>query len=429
MLSTQPYKGVRDFFPDDIKVRNYIFDTWRKVCLSFGYEEYDGPFLEPFELFSAKTGDEIVNNQLYSFEDKSGRKVAIRPEMTPTVSRMAAEKIRMQTPLPLKWFSIADFYRYEKPQKGRGREFYQLNVDIFGEESVNAELEILLLNKGIMEKFGATDKMYEVRFNNRFLMNYLYERIASLTVPEIKAVQKAVDKKAKISNSEFESLLEKDIDKSKIKKVHEVLNLTISDIKKLKDLPDKASNLLKLMEMAQKVGIKNIIYDPALVRGLDYYDGNVFEQYDLTKGNNRSMFGGGRYDGLISLFIDKKVPAVGFAPGDITLMEFLKSWNLLPETGSLVNLLVTVFPGNKACLEKSLEVSEKLREYINVETYLNPDMELTKQLKYADRKSIPFVLIIGPDELAKELLLIKNLKTEEQSKMKSLQDVVKLIKS
>src|SRR3990167_2898289 len=160
--------------------------------------------------------------------------------------------------------------------------------------------------------------MYEVRFNNRFLMNYLYERIASLTVPEIKAVQKAVDKKAKISNSEFESLLEKDIDKSKIKK--------------LKDLPDKASNLLKLMEMAQKVGIKNIIYDPALVRGLDYYDGNVFEQYDLTKGNNRSMFGGGRYDGLISLFIDKKVPAVGFAPGDITLMEFLKSWNLLPET-------------------------------------------------------------------------------------------------
>lgn len=426
MLSTQPYKGVRDFFPQDLKIRNYIFEVWREACLSFGYEEYDGPFLEPFEIYAAKTGEEIVNEQLYYFTDKGERKVAIRPEMTPTVSRMAAAKIQEGSTLPLKWFSIANFYRYEKPQKGRLREFFQLNVDIFGEEAVEADFEILLLNKKIMDAFGAKQDMYKIKVNNRYLINYLFGEVVGLSEEQLQPVAKAIDKMPKISKEDFEELLKKSgLSEKQITKLNEVLNFTVSDIRKIKDLPKGAQMLPDLFKLLEATDIKNVVYDPTIVRGFDYYDGNVFEQFDMTPGNNRSMFGGGRYDGLISLFIEKKIPATGFAPGDVTLLDFLQSWDLLPKFENDTKVLVTAFPSNEACYKKSLEVSNKLRESINTETYLNSATELSKQIKYANKKQIPFVVVIGPDELEKNTYTLKNMNTGEQETYTSIEEIVK----
>ncbi|MEK7595752.1 MAG: histidine--tRNA ligase [Patescibacteria group bacterium] len=417
MLSVDSYKGVRDFFPEDIKLRNYIFSTWRKVCESFGFEEYDGPFLEPFELFASKSGEELVNQQLYSFEDRANRKVAIRPEMTPTVSRMAAKKMQEGYPIPIKWFSIANFYRYEKPQKGRGREFYQLNVDIFGENSVEADLENLLLNNALMKAFNAKPEMYKIRVNNRYLLNYLFDEVVKASEEQKLPLAKAIDTKEKVSDEDFNKVLLKlNFSQAQVAKIIELLTYKIEDIKSLKNLPEQPKQLLKLFELIEKAGLKSIVFDPTIVRGLDYYDGNVFEQFDMTPGNNRSMFGGGRYDGLISLFINKKVPAVGFAQGDITLTQFLKDWNLIPNFTSSINVLVTVFPNNPNCYLKSLELAQKLRgENITSELFLDPKAELNKQIKYADKKKIPFVLIIGPDELAKNSITVKNMLSGAQN--------------
>lgn len=426
MLSTQPYKGVRDFFPQDIKVRNYIFETWRKVCLSFGFEEYDGPFLEPFEIYAAKTGEEIVNEQLYYFTDKGERKVAIRPEMTPTVSRMAAAKIQEGYPTPIKWFSIANFYRYEKPQKGRLREFFQLNVDIFGEEAVEADFEILLLNKALMDAFGAKQNMYKIKVNNRYLINYLFNEVIGLSEEQMQPVAKAIDKMPKVSKEDFEDLLKKSgLSEAQIKKINEILKYTVEDVRKIADLPKGAQMLPDLFKLLETTDIKNVVYDPTIVRGFDYYDGNVFEQFDMTEGNTRSMFGGGRYDGLISLFIERKIAATGFAPGDVTLLDFLESWDLLPKFENNTKVLVTVFPENEACYEKSLNVADELRKNLNVETYLNPLTDLSKQIKYADKKQIPFVVVIGPDELEKETVTLKNMQTGEQKAYKSAEELLK----
>ncbi len=428
MLSTQPYKGSRDFFPEDMKIRNYIFANWRKVCKSFGYEEYDGPFLEPFELFAAKTGEEIVNEQLYYFEDKGKRKVAIRPEMTPTVSRMVAEAITKQSPTPLKWFSIANFWRYEKPQKGRLREFFQLNVDIFGEENVYADLEILTLNQSLMESFNAKPNMYQIRLNNRFLIDFLLRSVVGLSEKQVQPVAKAIDKKAKVSVEDFEAILsDSGLNNDQIKKLTELLGYTISDIEKMKDLPEKVTPLFDILKLSKANGLSNVVYDPCLIRGFDYYDGNVFEQFDMTEGNNRSMFGGGRYDGLISLFINKKVPAVGFAPGDVTLLDFLKSWDLLPKLKASADVFVTVFPSNTDCFNKSFEVANKLRNSLEVELYLNPDIDLTKQIKYADKKKIPFVIILGPDELKNGKILVKDMSTTNQIICNNIEEVLKTI--
>ena len=428
MLSTAPYKGVRDFFPDDLKIRNYIFATWRKVCASFGFEEYDGPFLEPLELFASKSGEELVNEQLYSFTDRGDRKVAIRPEMTPTVSRMAAEKISQNAPIPLKWFSIANFYRYEKPQKGRGREFFQLNVDIFGEESVYADLEILLLNDAIMTAFGAKPNMYQIKVNNRYLVDFLFENIVQVTGETKKKLSRYIDKKSKMTNEEFKKmLLSLGLSEDQITKVYTVLDYKLEDLEKITYLPEKAKMLPQLLRLAQNSNVKGVVYDPTIIRGLDYYDGNVFEQFDLTQGNTRSMFGGGRYDGLISLFMDKKVPAVGFAPGDITFTDFLKAWNLLPDLTSETTTLITMFPGNEACIKASYNIAAKLRKVCPVETYLNTETELTKQIKYADRKGYAFVVIIGPDEMQSNSMTLKDLKNRTQQKVDKVTELAALI--
>ena len=394
-LFTQPYKGSRDFYPADFRIREYIFGIWRDVCKSYGYEEYDGPFLESFDLYAAKSGQELVNEQLYSFEDKGGRKVAIRPEMTPTLARMVAAKYK-ELERPIRWFCIPNFWRYEKPQRGRGREFFQLNVDILGLEGPEADFEVLSIAIDIMKKTGAKEGMFELRINDRRLMNQLYSDLG-LNDSQISTLNKNLDKKLELP--EF------------LKNPQEILN-------KLDEQGNAGAKSINfVLEAAKKAGIAGFIkFDPTIVRGLDYYTGMVFEQYDLTPGNTRSMFGGGRYDDLLNIFIDEKIPATGLAIGDVTFLNFLESWKLLPDLSATTEYLVTVWPSeDKKFMEASQKAVEKLRaDGKTAEIWLDSSTKLEKQLKYADRKGIQNAVIIGENELSQGKVTIKNLKTQKQ---------------
>jgi len=415
-LTTQPYRGTRDFFPPEMQKLRYLFGVWRTVAEKFGYEEYLGPFLEAWELYAAKnvSGEEIVNEQLYWFEDRGGRKVALRPEMTPTVARMIAQRYQ-QLPKPIRWFSIANFMRYERPQKGRVREFFQLNLDIFGEPGVAADAEAIEAAVAIMKEFGASENMFEIRINNRKLVDHLLNSKFEIRNSKLEQVMRVIDRMAKQSNHQtIQQLEDLGLSPSQVKSVLSLSELDLADVDQIKDSSDGAREVVDLFDLLAERGIDRFVkFDAALMRGLDYYTGNVFEQFDLNPNNNRSMFGGGRYDGLADLFGVKDVAAVGFAPGDVTTLEFLENWNLLPEFDAAAEVLVTVF--NQDLRQNSWQIAQALRESgIKTELYLKNDDSITTQLNYADRKSIPNVIVVGPGEVDTETVVLKNLTTGEQ---------------
>ena len=425
-LLTNPYKGARDFYPEDWKIQNYIFEIWRKVCLSYGFEEYNGPFLEPFELYKAKSGEELVNEQLYSFEDKGGRKVAIRPEMTPSVARMVAAKSKSMAK-PIKWFSIANFWRYEKPQRGRLREFFQLNCDIFGEGSILSDFEVFTPGAEIMKQLGATAEMYEIKVNSRLFVDFYLKEEVVVDPSLATSIFREIDRIDKIPAEQFtENLGKIGLNPEQIQKIQDLLNLTLNDLKKFTLKSLGAKQILEFFNLAKNSGLGNIfVFSPKVVRGLDYYTGLVIEQWDKNPKNNRSMYGGGRYDNLTDLFEGaESLAATGFAMGDVTLINFLKSWNLMPNFSVQTKVLVTVMPGFE---KQSLDISQNLRSSkINTELYLNGTDSLEKQIKYADKKSIPFVVIIGEEEALENRSTVKNLKTREQ-KTVDLKRLIRII--
>ncbi len=339
-LSTQPYKGARDFYPEDKRLQKYMFNTIRRVLERYGYEEYDAPILEPLALYLAKTGDEIVTEQTYTFEDRGGRRVAIRPEMTPTVSRMVAAK-RQELGYPLRWYSIPNLWRYERPQRGRLREHWQLNVDIFGIEDMLAELELIQIADNIFKSFGATHDMYTIRVNSRKLMDFIMEEYLQLSEVQIHTM-KLIDRMHKIDHADF--MAELDAICTPTQREHGVSNKLIGLLrtKQLHHLPEvirehqSAKELKKLIDMLDDARVPNVVFDITIMRGFDYYTGIVFEIFDTRDDNNRSMMGGGRYDGLVGLFGVEPVPTVGFGFGDVTLQNFLEGHDLLsplrPET-------------------------------------------------------------------------------------------------
>ncbi len=421
-LSTQSYKGSRDFYPEDMKIRNFIFDNWKKVCKSYGYDEYDGPFLESFEIYAAKSGEELVNDQLYSFTDRGDRKIAIRPEMTPTLARMIAQKVN-ELPRPIRWFSIANFWRYEKPQKGRGREFFQLNTDIFGFESIEADFEIISVMAKLMKSFGAKEGMFEIRINSRKLMDDFYKK-NELKDEQIKTVNKAIDKSSKILPEEFVKWLKDDakMDSKQIESLTDFIKNPYPVIEELSRVGSEGANEIKnLMEIIEKSDINNFVkIDISTIRGLDYYTGTVFEIFDLNPENSRAIAGGGRYDDLISLFGDEKLTGTGFAMGDITLVDFLKTWGLLPKFDENAGYFITLWPSeDQKYFDKTLEVSNILRKKgFEVSTWLEKNTKIEKQLKYADKKGFEFVVIIGENEIEKGTVIVKNMKEKTQKEVK-----------
>ncbi len=426
-LSKQPYKGARDFYPEAKRLQKYMFATWRAVCERFGYEEYDAPILEPLEIYLAKSGDEIVNEQTYAFEDRGGRKVVIRPEMTPTVSRMVAAK-RQELSYPLRWYSIPNLWRYERPQRGRLREHWQLNVDIFGVAGTEAEYEIISLVDAMFKSFEARHDMYDIRLNSRQLMDFALTDYLKLSAKEAQAVSKLIDRSAKLERSDFIAAVDEAIgDKSRQQgAVEKLLDLlAVKDLAKLPaDLAKHASmqELQQLLERLKAADIK-ARFDPGLMRGFDYYTDIVFEVFDTDKENNRSMLGGGRYDGLVGLFGVAPVPTVGFGWGDVTLANFLQIHHLLPEMPAETDVYVALI-GDVAA-EAQQAIAELRAAGLNVAVDLS-GRKLGDQFKTAEKKGIDQVLIVGETELQKHKFKLKNLKTS-QEQTADIKQIVKLL--
>jgi histidyl-tRNA synthetase len=343
-LSTEPYKGVRDFYPADMAIQNYIFNIWRKTAESFGYEEYEASVLEPTELYKAKSGEEIINEQTYSFKDRGDREVTLRPEMTPTLARMIAAK-RKELKFPVRWYSMPNLFRYEKPQRGRLREFFQFNADIFGVAGIEADMEMILLADAIMKNFGLKKDQFEIRINVG----------------------------ANASKKDAETL----------------------------------------MAELKKFGITNTAFEEGIVRGMEYYTGIVFEIYDTNKENSRALFGGGRYDNLLDIFGAEKVPAVGFGMGDVGIKNVLETYNLLPVVSSPAKLYICVMTQKE--LEYAQKLAQKARD-AGINTIVDYSFKkVGDQIQYADKNKIPYIAVIGGNEMKTGKFKIKELSSGKES--------------
>ncbi len=417
-LSTQPYKGARDFYPEDKRLQKYMFRAIRKVVEKFGYEEYDAPILEPTELFASKTSDEIVNEQTYTFTDRGGRNITIRTEMTPSVSRMVAGK-RQELPYPIRWYSIPNLWRYERPQRGRLREFWQPNVDIFGVEGLEADHEIIVVADAIMQALGAQLDMYTIRISSRKLVDGLLQDYLKLNATQAHTLMQLIDRMHKMDYGKFVGLADALFHPAQREKGDPEVLFDFLRIKNLAELPEylqknpAAQELRKLFKMLEASGVTNAMFDPTLMRGFDYYTDIVFEVFDNHPQNNRSMFGGGRYDGLISLFGVEPVPAVGFALGDVTFQNFLDIHKLLPklkpETDLYVILIGDVYQAAQPILKNLRDLGLKLA----VDT---TGRKPEKQIKTAVKKGITYALFIGEKELADGRFVLKNLATGKEER-------------
>ena len=391
--SLSPYKGVRDFYPEEQMIQQYIFDTMREVSESFGYEEYHASVLEPSSLYSSKTSDEIVNEQTYTFTDRGGRDVTLRPEMTPTVARMVAAK-RKILPLPVRWFSIPNLFRYERPQRGRLREHWQLNVDIFGEESLWAEVEVLALAYNIMIAFGLEEKDFTIRINDRRLLVELYQEGLGLKEDKYRELLRLVDAEDKMSPEKFANAI-----------VETIPNQADLYFEKF-GTKDKKTNsaqatatykeINELINTLKKIGINNAVFDPSITRGFDYYTGTIFEVYDNSDENNRALFGGGRYDRLLEIFDQEKIPAVGFGMGDVAMRDVLETYGLLPELADKVDLYIAPLSSENILFSQKL-AQDLRRTGAKVITELKPGKP-NKLIEKADRTGAKYIILIGEDE-------------------------------
>lgn len=396
-VSTESYKGVRDFYPRDKFVRDYITNTMAHVCESFGYEPYDASILEPAELYKSKTSEEIVNEQTYTFQDRGGREVTLRPEMTPTTVRMVAARRRELT-FPLRWYATPNCFRYERPQRGRLREFWQLNADLFGVSGVDADVEIIALAHAILTGFGAETKDFEIRLNDRRIFDHMFDEL-SIAQEKRSNVLALLDRRAK--SATFEDDLAECIGKE--------VAATF-----LEQLSRAASNPLleEVREQLTGLGITNVVVDTNIVRGFDYYTGTVFEVFDTSPENARALFGGGRYDRLLEMFGSETTPAVGFGVGDVTMRDFLETHHLLPEYVSPTDLMLCVLEPSASSYAR--ELAQRLRTQ-DITVAINYSYKKAgDQIKVADKKNIPFVACIGAQETAGSDITVKHLSSREE---------------
>lgn len=411
-ISNQPPKGTSDWTPEEFRVRKYIFDTWRSVCMKFGYQEYLTPIVENAEVYRAKSGEDVGGKELMSFFDRGERELAIRPEMTPSVTRMVS-KFYESAPKPIRLFSIANFFRNEKPQRGRNREFWQLNCDIFGSESVNADIEVAVLSIEIMKSFGATSDQFKLRFNERNVAGKSISQILEIDGDKVDVAMKLTDKFRKMSQDEFKQTIAEGTGSKPAyidKYIDFISNPNLSEMNIDNEIGTYFSQLSEL-------GYSDYIqYDPSLVRGLDYYDGIVFEMYDTNPENSRSLFGGGRYNGLASIFGSKSFPAVGFAPGDETTKLFLESWNLIPQ-----NLKEEVYYlpllSNDLLVEVNKLATSLRSEGKNIMIGLETQT-ISKALELANKKGCDKVILYGENEKSRGEYLVKDMQSGEQSVFK-----------
>ncbi len=409
--------GFRDFYPEDLAFRNHLFATWRSVAARYGFEEYDGPPLEPLELYTRKSGDEIVA-QLYSFKDKGDREVALRPEMTPTLARMVAAR-GQALKKPIRWFSIPQLFRYERQQRGRLREHFQLNMDIIGEAGPLADAELIAAGLDILRAFGLGPQDVQARLSDRRVLRTLLLG-RGLTEHQLPAAFGAIDKTERVPNDALGEMLgDAGVGKRETDAVFEIAGLKGLDavtaaLGKVKGGEEAGEPLRTAVEALGAMGLGDFVaVDLTIVRGLAYYTGIVFELFDAKKAL-RAISGGGRYDGLLKELGGLDLPALGFGMGDVVLGELLKERGALPKASTeLGAFLVAVGAEDVATV---LHLAHALRDRgIAVEFGLR-QAAVRKQLELAAARGAPRAVIVGPDERAAGVVVVRDLHrgTEER---------------
>jgi histidyl-tRNA synthetase len=408
-LPTAPYRGTRDFLPPEMSVRTQVFGKLYEAIERYGFLRYDGPVLESAEIYEAKSGQEIADQQLYTLTDRGGRRLALRPEMTPSVARMIAGNAG-SLQFPVRWYSHPNCHRYERPQRGRVREHWQINVDIFGSESPNCEIEIFELVHDMMGTIGASGDMYVVRANDRNLLASALRDIVGIPQPQLPAVFSLVDRWEKYDRDKLaESAGEIGLPDKQFEKLAETLG---SGAALLDELPAQVradSNLVKVIEG----GAGDLVrYDPLIVRGLAYYTSTVFEVFDTSPENNRALFGGGRYSDLAGLFTPQQIPGIGFGMGDVTLFDFMGTHDLLPQPRSEVDVVVVPVSEELSGAARSVATSLR-REGLRTSTPIEL-RKLGKELTRADRAGARAVVIVGQEDWDAGNVTVRSLATREQ---------------
>ncbi len=399
-------KGTRDFYPEKMAVRTWLYRTLKEVSESFGYQEYEGPILETLDLYAAKSGEELVKEQSYVFEDRGGDLITLRPELTPTLARMVAQR-QKQLHFPLRWWSFGPFWRYERPQKGRLREFFQWNVDMLGADSPEADAEMMAVIAHFFRRVGLTPEMVQIRVNNRRLMDAQFERIGVPAEGRM-AVSNWVDRRQKMSPEAWQAY-GRDIGLTEAQ-IHD-LTAVLDD----PDLWQQSDELVRFFRAVEALGVREYVsYDAGIVRGLLYYTGTVFEAQEMAGDIRRAVLGGGRYDNLLADVGGDPLSGIGFAMGDVVITLVLEKYGLLPESVGAHPAQVMVAVFGEDMLLTSLQLASELRQAgLNVLTYPKA-AKLGKQFKYANRLGVPVVALIGEEEAANGAVAVKNMATGEQ---------------
>jgi histidyl-tRNA synthetase len=421
-MKIPPVKGTRDFYPAEMRIRNFIIDGWKKVSLRNGFEEYDGPIFEYLKMFQIKSGDEIAE-QLFSLTDRGGRELAIRPEITPTLARMVNQKIN-SLPRPIKWFSVPRLCRAERPQKGRLREFFQWNIDIIGEAGgfgkVLADAEVIFTTVDYLREVGLTSKDIKVKISSREL---LAAYLKSIGIPGAKldSIYPVLDKKAKLSQETFEKVLKEQVpDKKMVSKILDFMSVgsmpELEELVKHESDQDEAYLDIKMvLDHLDTMGIGDFcVYDPSIVRGLAYYTGVVFEVHDV-KGELRAICGGGRFDNLLHDFGGPSIPATGMGMGDCVLEILLKEKGLLEKQvpkGQLDYFVASI--GFGALAKEVHQIIAKLRTMKKSANFSYKMGRISDQLKEASIQNAKWCIIIGDEELNKNEITVKDMMTGEQ---------------
>ncbi|HEY9013555.1 MAG TPA: histidine--tRNA ligase [Gemmatimonadales bacterium] len=428
-MKTKALPGFRDFYPTDLALRSHIFSTWRSVATRYGFEEYDGPPLEPLDLYTAKSGDEIVG-QLYNFTDKGERQVALRPEMTPTLARMVAAHAG-ELRKPIRWFSIPQLFRYERQQRGRLREHFQLNCDLIGESSPLADAEVIALAIDVMRGFGLTSSDVRVRISDRRVLTGILAA-RGVTQAGMSSAFQFIDKRERLRKSDTDNfaLHPDEFGLVDVRQLQE-----IADIRSWEALQEELGRsrisqagepLLQVRDALNAMGHGDFLdLDLGIVRGLAYYTGVVFELFDAGR-TLRAICGGGRYDNLLKELGGVDLPALGFGMGDVVLSELLKEKGLVPGATSSIDVFLAFI--GKDDLAQVLSLAHQLRDAgFRVEYAMSPQA-IGKQLKLADARNARFAVVIGPDERARGEVVVKDLRSGSQEAVPQ-NSVVAIIKS
>ncbi|MBD3277336.1 MAG: histidine--tRNA ligase [Candidatus Aegiribacteria sp.] len=418
-LSRKPLKGMRQLEPEDKRIENWILDVIAETGRAYGFEEYEAPVLEPLELFTAKSGSELAVEQSYNFTDKGGRELIMRPELTPSLARMVAASGELI--YPVRWMSFPVCYRYERPQRGRNREFMQFNLDILGVNGLEAELDVVLVLSRILRDLGAGPDQFAIRYSSRKLASFVLKELG-LEEQEIQAAYSVMDKRDKMPEDKWMEWARDQLENSE--SAERVIRFasceSVSD-PWLADIADGSTaydEIRAFGAMLAEAGVSEARFEASVVRGLDYYTGIVFEVMDTGGENRRAICGGGRYDDLVGLFGGQQISGVGFGLGLLTLKLFLETYSLIPDsvrTGHPAQLFLAVYSGEERGY--ALKLSEELRDKgLRVEMDVT-GKGLSRQFKIADRKGIPLIAVIGPEEVESGVVQLKSMASGEENRV------------